>query len=235
MSMKIAYWMTALASAGLLAGCSSPSGGADGVGGAAGSAASAGTGGSSSESGGAAGMTSANGGSAGTMTAAGGSAGAPTDAFELNGVIVEGQAAKDADVVVIWILDNNAYKSAQTRAVDGAFHFSLTAPPAAALTTGFGIGFVVALPPGTTLPDGPVTDDGAIGSAGQTVMSNQALIYRAPGAMNPTTSAWPNDFQQGYSCGNCVPMTGTFDGWAPGVCGTLALKAIKTADQCNWS
>lgn len=210
----------------LAAACSSPTTNGLANGGASGTAnAGAGSGGSS------------NGGSGGSASPSAGAAGeAASGLFELNGVIADGQAAKDADVALIWIVGDNAYKSTQVRAVDGAFHFSLGTPPDAALVQGFGMAFLLAIPAGTTVPDGLITSSSVFGGADHQVSSAQVVIYRASAAANAFPNlSWPTAFPVGYACGSCMSADGSFDSWVPGACGTLTLKVIKTADQCNWT
>ena len=145
-------------------------------------------------------------------------------------------SAKDANVAVLWVVGDAAYKAGGTQAASGAFSLALTAPPAAALKGGFGIGFVIQLAAGTSLPDGLVADPAAMGVGSPLVTSPQVLIYRAPDAVNPYRSPWPDSFPEGLSCGKCVRATsGGFDSWTPAACESFELAPLPAAEQCNWS
>ncbi len=156
--------------------------------------------------------------------------------LHLSGQIVDPQSAPDAEVVVIWAVGEDAYKTGGVRAVNGAFALSQMAPPDAALSGGLGIGFVVALAPGKSLPDGLVTDPSALGDQHALVMGTQALIYRATSTSNPLESGtWPASFSPGLSCAKCVRASSGFDAWAPAPCEPFELAPLPTDQQCNWT
>ena len=156
--------------------------------------------------------------------------------LDLSGHIADRATAKDAEVAVIWMTNAGAYKTGDARASDGAFELFQMKPPDGALIDGLGVGYLVMLAPGKSLPDGLVTEGSALGDVRSPVMSKQAVIYRATTTTNPLrSSTWPNLFPVGLSCAKCVPKTkALFDGWEPAPCEPFELTTLTRDQQCNW-
>jgi|SRR5687768_16896064 hypothetical protein len=126
------------------------------------------------------------------------------------------------------------YKLGEGDALAGTFTLDLegTPPPAARIQVGdadFGVGQVLLLPSGWSIPDGIVAKFTFSGIAGR-----HAIIYRAP-ADPGTQPAWLADFPIGLSCGQCVdsPAPTGFDSFAPAACDSFAIGDLGS-DVCEW-
>jgi hypothetical protein len=162
------------------------------------------------------------------------------DAGELaaSGTVV-GPMAAEGPVVVLWQVDNTpndySYKLGDGTATATMFDVPpLSDPPAAARTRAasvdIGVGILVLLRPGASLPDGAlISRPNAIGYSLQ-----YAIIYRGA-ADSGTGLAWTAGFPVGLSCGKCVPSPTGFDTFKPVDCATLVIDTNPAAPACNWN
>ena len=101
-------------------------------------------------------------------------------------------------------------------------------PPASALETGgFGVAVVGLLPGLATLPDGPV-ERGDVNLIG--ITTRHAVIFKQPGAAGPD---WLERFPEGFSCGQCLIGSGTFEEFERVDCSFVVIQAFGQS-TCRW-
>jgi len=153
-----------------------------------------------------------------------------------------------AQVEVIWSVSSGspdyAYAFGSGEASGGTYTVSLPdPPPAEALNsygTGFGdigVGIIVLLPDGTSVPAGKVSDatmndieTKAIGGS-----AGYAIIYKGAGA---SKLSWSSLFPDGYSCAKGVPAKPgeTFDTLEPVDCSevVITVDSLNNLEFNNW-
>jgi hypothetical protein len=135
-----------------------------------------------------------------------------------------------------------AYKFGEGIVTNGRFSITLPGdPPTEAINSfGIGVGIVVVLAPGVTLPDGRLAPD-VLAADIVGISARNSVIWRAKTLdlpeSGPPPNWWPLGFPQGLACGACTPRPdgGSFDGFAPTACDQLQISAVNTASVCNWT
>jgi hypothetical protein len=176
---------------------------------------------------------------AGTAAACGGDGRTGMDGGTgaISGTVV-GPMAAAGPVVVVWAVDavqhDYAYKFGDGTATAAMFTVpGLRDPPTTARTQAasvdVGVGVLVLLRPGASLPEGMLTSQlDAVGYSLQ-----YAVIYRGT-ADTGKDIAWTSRFPVGRSCGRCVAASSGFDTFEPVDCTTLVIDTDPNAPACNW-
>jgi hypothetical protein len=156
----------------------------------------------------------------------------------ISGTVV-GPKAAAWPVAVVWAVDavqhDYAYKFGDGTAPATTFTVpELRDPPTTARTQAasvdVGVGFLVLLRPGASLPEGMLTPPlDAVGYSLQ-----YAAIYRGT-ADAGTGVAWTSRFPVGRSCGRCVAASSGFDTFEPVDCTTLVIDTDPNTPSCNWN
>lgn len=153
---------------------------------------------------------------------------------------IEPKPTQQVEVAIVWSSPNEdaprprvyLYRVATT--ADGDFAGAVPAPPAEPRWQGVSIGVLVALPPGFSVPDGPLDEaqqNEFLEPLEDTAPLSEPLIFRDSTGTFPETE-WIEDFPIGVSCTACQPVEGTFDNLVPASCEQVVLKQ---GGGCNWS
>jgi hypothetical protein len=153
---------------------------------------------------------------------------------------IRGAAPADAELVVIWMINSggpdHSYKFGDGSVAGTRFTVGLSSdpPPEAINTYGMGVGVVVLLEPGATIPEGRV-DEEVLEAAALGFSEQHAIIWRDPSRPG---LPWSADFPEGMSCGQCVPAASGFDSFKPMECSAVEVQVpsdVTTLEFCNWT
>ena len=152
---------------------------------------------------------------------------------------VIGPMAAAGPVAILWLVDSMpsdySYKFGDGTATATMFTASPPSdPPEAARTRAtsvdIGVGIMVLLHAGASLPDGAlISRPNAIGYSLQ-----YALIYRGQDDAG-TAIGWTAAFPVGLSCGKCVGSASGLDTFKPVDCAMLVIDTNPSAPACNWN
>lgn len=157
-----------------------------------------------------------------------------------------GGTSSGSDVVAVWSVSSGSpdYLFVFGRgkvAGDSVTLDITTSPPAEALNQGkLGIAVLVAVPAGTTIPDGKLTKEQSkeLETKATLISARHAIVYRAV-QEQVTGGGWEVSFPQGYACGECVPHAedaGPFDSFKTTDCNGIRLQPMSSdPDVCNWT
>ena len=170
----------------------------------------------------------------------------PTPGQTLSGSVDAAVQGEGLTAAVFWEVATGspdyAYKFGEGIVTNGRFSITLPGdPPTEAINSfGIGVGIVVVLAPGVTLPDGRLAPD-VLAADIVGISARNSVIWRAKTLdlpeSGPPPNWWPLGFPQGLACGACTPRPdgGSFDGFAPTACDQLQISAVNTASVCNWT
>lgn len=125
--------------------------------------------------------------------------------------------------------------------------------PEEALNQGvFGIGFVVVMDPIYPISEGNIdeTEEEVVSANVRGWAPNHVIIFRQNPAdysehakefidefPEKVNAHWFNQFQDGYSCGRCVPKEGEMDGFEPVACEEIVIESVQDPNNvagCDW-
>jgi hypothetical protein len=163
----------------------------------------------------------------------------------LTGSVIGQVVPATGTTFVAWVVSSGSpdytYKTGDGTSTGTTFMVGSIAspPPPEALnmigTNTLGVGIVVLLPAGTTIPDGILSDTALDTMEGFTLQ--HAIIWRTGDFSTMSGLEWINDFPESeYRCGVCVPATGQgFDTFAPAACSDVVIDVDENNPVCNWT
>lgn len=173
-------------------------------------------------------LTSGGGGTATTVTASG-TAESPAP-------------SPHSEIVAVWTVSSGSpdyvYVFGRGTISGNRITMNITsAPPAEALNAGnLGVGVVVALERGQSVPDGRLSNDQAKALKAAAISPDHAIIYRADASAPVVKNGWDTSFPQGYACGACEDADATFDTFKPSDCSAIRIVPASSKPKlCNWT
>jgi hypothetical protein len=187
------------------------------------------------------GTTSSNATGGASASTGGSTSQTTTVGFAVSGMVEPGLLdAEGRTAALIWSVSSGSpdyeYKFGEATIRNGQFSIQLpTDPPVDATNSyGMGVGIVLVLASGVSLPDGKVTTNLSKSDI-LGISAQYAVIWLSATATLPDNS-WPKSFPQGYACGVCVPSDASFDAFAATGCDQLKVEANSSSPTiCNWT
>ncbi len=111
-------------------------------------------------------------------------------------------------------------------------------PPVEAINSyGLGVGTVLVMDPGCSLPEGKYVEglpEGCGAGAMLGLSAEYSIIYKTNEVLE---IGWTAEFPLGYSCGKCVSPSGgeMWDTLVPVDCGDVKVNMDPEAHACNWT